>query len=231
MPLIPAATVMVMRTEKDVPEFLLVHRHPNVPVLGNVWVFPGGRLADTDDQNGNRNRALRACAVRETREEAGLVLDPVRLVRLLQWETPENISKRFDTRFYATILKDRPEVRVDGHEIIDHRWLAADKALRHHHQNEIQLSPPAFVILSWAASLKTAGQFINHFRNVSGQTIKPRNIPLPDGSCNLFKGDVAYANGDLSVDGERHRLWMRDSGWDYEGGPQKGFGNPEANIG
>jgi 8-oxo-dGTP pyrophosphatase MutT (NUDIX family) len=215
---IPAATVMVMHAEKDIPTFLLVHRHPNVPVLGNVWVFPGGRLADADRKNGNNN-ALGACAVRETKEEAGLELHPASLISLLQWETPENIPKRFDTRFFATVLRDRPTVRVDGYEIDDHQWLTAEMALRHHHQNEIQLSPPAYVILSWAASLETVDEFLAYFSNNPNRRIKPRNIPLPDGSCNLFKDDTAYESGDLAADGEKHRLWMRETGWHYEGGP------------
>jgi len=219
MPLIPAATVMVIHVNKSGPEFLLVRRHPNVPVLGNVWVFPGGRLSDVDINNGNKNSALRSCAVRETREEAGLELDPSRLVRIIQWETPENIPKRFDTRFFAAVLKNRPTVRVDGYEIIDHLWLTAETALRYHDQNEIQLSPPAYVILSWAASLEAADEFLAYFSNDPERRIKPKNIPLPDGSCNLFKGDTAYESGDLAAGGERHRLWMRESGWAYEGGP------------
>jgi len=219
MSLIPAATVMITHAEESQPAFLLVRRHPSVPVLGNVWVFPGGRLSEADTSNANPNKALRACAARETKEEAGLNLDPSRLIRILQWETPENILKRFDTRFFAAVLDRRPTVRVDGYEIIDHRWLTAGAALRHHDLNKIQLSPPAYVLLSWAAALRTTDQFLAFFRKDPTQRVKPRNIALADGSCNLFKDDVAYESGDLALEGDRHRLWMRASGWCYEGGP------------
>ena len=219
MPLIPAATVIVMHEKESRPDFLLVRRHPDVPVLGNVWVFPGGRLSHEDMDNGDRSSALRTCAVRETKEEAGLELDPSRLVRVLQWETPENLPKRFDTRFFAAILENQPEIQVDGYEIVEHQWMTADAALRFHDLNEIQLSPPAYVLLSWAAFLGSAERILTFLRKAPTQRVKPRNIPLPDGSCNLFKDDVAYESGDLALDGSRHRLWMRETGWHYEGGP------------
>ena len=219
MSLIPAATVMVMHPKDPAPEFLVVHRNPDLPVQGNVWVFPGGRLAATDTQNGANGNALRACAVRETREEAGLDLDPAKLIKVVRWETPEGIPKRFDARFFLVPLAHKPVVQVDGREIVGYRWLTAEGALRHHHQREIELSAPGFVLLSWILSLGAAEKILSHFRQSPPLHVKPRLIQLSDGRCNVYQEDAAYESGDLMRSGPRHRLWMRESGWRYEGNP------------
>lgn len=219
MPLISAATVMLMHPQASGPQFLLVRRNPVLPVQGNVWVFPGGRLAAIDSQNAVNGNALRACAVRETQEEAGVALDPAALIRMVRWVTPEGIPKRFDTRFFLAYGVDRPSVQVDGHEIIDHRWLTAAEALQQHRQGQILLSPPGFVLLTWMVTLGSVEEILAYFRQAPTPHFKPRLIQLPDGGCNLYAEDAAYQTGNLDQPGPRHRLWMREAGWRYEGNP------------
>ena len=219
MPLISAATVMIMHTGKRLPEFLLVLRSPNVSFQGNVWVFPGGSLSKSDVTSDGEENALKRCAVRETKEESGIKIDPATLTWMARWVTPEGMPKRFDTRFYLSRIGDRPAVHVDGHEIIDFQWLTADAALANHQKGKIRLSPPAFVLLSWAASLRTAEKLMAFFRNAPPIHFKPRYFSLPDGACTLYQDDVAYETGDLTIGGRLHRLLMLDSGWRYIGGP------------
>ncbi len=219
MPLISAATVMIMNTGQRLPEFLLVLRSPELSFQGNVWVFPGGRVSKGDVAYEGKESALRKCAVRETKEESRIKLDPATLTRMARWETPEGMPRRFDTQFYLSRVTDRPAVQVDGREIINFQWVMADSALTAHQKGKIRLSPPAFVLLSWAASLKTADNLLAFFRTAPPIHFKPRYVPLPDGACTLYQDDVAYETGDLTIRGQLHRLLMLDSGWRYIGGP------------
>src|SRR6476646_1566674 len=85
----PAATVLLVRPATRGFEVFMVQRHRRSGFLPNAWVFPGGRVDDTDRLTGHprvRGRlalaglsesgalAYGVAAVRETFEEAGLWL-------------------------------------------------------------------------------------------------------------------------------------------------------------
>src|ERR687885_746628 len=67
---------------------------------------------------------LRAAAVREVGEEAGLALpDPAALVPFARWITPERVRIRYDTTFYLAPAPAGQRPRPDGREIVAVRWL------------------------------------------------------------------------------------------------------------
>ncbi len=96
VPILPAATVVLVREETG--EVLLLLRHARHGFMANVWVFPGGRVDETDvaatttpaaaeqatspgpaDHSADYPAFIRA-AIRETWEEAGILLtDPPRI--------------------------------------------------------------------------------------------------------------------------------------------------------
>ena len=90
-------------------EVLLGQRNPHARFMPGVWVFPGGALDDADFEAGGdeeldpEERAYRACGVREVEEEVGLAVDPAELRPSSRWITPEQVSIRFDTRFYVAL--------------------------------------------------------------------------------------------------------------------------------
>ncbi len=95
-PPVAAATVMVLRDAPDGLQVLMVRRHPNSPVLGGSWVFPGGKVGADDaafppdwcdvpadamraaladaELPLDMARALHVAAIRETLEECGLLI-------------------------------------------------------------------------------------------------------------------------------------------------------------
>src|SRR4051794_41347554 len=58
-----------MRDSDAGPEVLLVQRNPASRFMGGAWVFPGGAVHGDEE-------AAADTAIRETEEEAGLLLDP-----------------------------------------------------------------------------------------------------------------------------------------------------------
>src|SRR2546421_430461 len=94
----PAATVILLGGGADGLEVLLVQRNPESRFMGGAWVFPGGAV---DRDEGEGQDALRAAAIRELSEEAGIVIDDAtQLVPFSRWITPPQVKIRFDTWFY-----------------------------------------------------------------------------------------------------------------------------------
>ena len=179
-------------------------------------MFPGGRLDPTDYAAGDDTvAAARRAAVREAREEAGLVLSPDALVLVSRWITPTPLPKRFDTWFFAGLGNDSP-VEVDGGEIHDHRWVTPADALTGQRAGEIELPPPTFVTILRLAQHGRAADALAAFARGPVETFEPRLHPIEGGAVTLYAGDAGYDAGDLECPGPRHRLWIREDGWRYE---------------
>ncbi|MEX2469986.1 MAG: NUDIX hydrolase [Pseudohongiellaceae bacterium] len=149
---VPAATVAVVRenTQRTDLEVLLLLRNARLVFLGGHWVFPGGRI-DADDFAAADDRleypAARLAAVREAREEAGLQLDPERLLHTAHWTTPPNLPRRFSTWFFVYPLSETAAVCVDNDEILDYRWLTPRQALAEAEARRLALASPTVATL------------------------------------------------------------------------------------
>lgn len=134
-------------------------RHPDMAFLANKFVFPGGRVDDADltaqppedlhpavaeklllEMRGKaspeRARALAIAAVREVREETGLILgnpDSPPLAALAYFAraiTPPDRPRRFDTRFFmanANLVADKT-LGGDG-ELSDLAWFTLEQTI------------------------------------------------------------------------------------------------------
>ena len=126
--------MVVLRDAARGLEVYLVKRSRTVDFMAGAHVFPGGRLDEADV-------SLAACAVRETFEEAGLVLDPGALVPWVRWITPEVSPKRFDARFFLARAPEGQEPKVDGREATEGLWIAPAAALQRWEEGGMQLAP------------------------------------------------------------------------------------------
>jgi 8-oxo-dGTP pyrophosphatase MutT (NUDIX family) len=143
-----AAGVILLRGGADALEVLLVKRTPEARFMGGVWVFPGGAVDVVDADAAGATEAEndaphRAAAVRELREEAGIAVDDlVGLALFSRWITPEEVSIRFDTRFFLAPAPAGQEPVIDGTEVVDHGWFSPQAALDAHQREEIMLVFP-----------------------------------------------------------------------------------------
>jgi 8-oxo-dGTP pyrophosphatase MutT (NUDIX family) len=150
-----AATLILVRGGREV---MMGQRAAGHVFMPDKWVFPGGRVDPGDAKapavreltpeteallraGGLVRRPPRAfalAAVRETREEAGLVLgaeqgpDLSKLVFVARAITPPNRPRRFDARFFladaqAVLAHDEP---VAGEELLHTKWFGLEEALR-----------------------------------------------------------------------------------------------------
>ena len=168
-----AATLIIVRRDRQKPQVLMGKRHGGHDFMPNLWVFPGGRIDRSDFRAPfatdlrpdvaalfeahipmNRGRALALTAIRETFEEAGLLLAKQAPVRPLAgpWRefaaegaapdlealeivaravTPPMLAKRFDTWF---LMADAErlislERKPDCGELEEIAWVDFDEAI------------------------------------------------------------------------------------------------------
>jgi 8-oxo-dGTP pyrophosphatase MutT (NUDIX family) len=187
-----AATVLVLRDAPDGPEVYLVKRSRAVDFMAGAHVFPGGRLDKSDsaasacallsagvgalqqrlgeELSPARAAGLFVAAIRETFEEAGLLLgrlaagwnpedarnavaggaqfttlvdrlDAAALVPWVRWVTPEISPRRFDARFFLARAPEGQVPRVDGREVTEGVWLRPAEAIGRWLDGDMMLAP------------------------------------------------------------------------------------------
>jgi 8-oxo-dGTP pyrophosphatase MutT (NUDIX family) len=172
-----AATVILLRGDTTTLELLLVKRTEQARFMGGVWVFPGGAVDESDPplQGTDAIDAHRAAAARELFEEAGVTLsDPTTLVEFSRWITPEEVSIRFDTRFFLAELPEGQEPHVDGEECVDHGWFTPRGALEAHEREQILLVFPTIKHLEQLSAFPTVAELLHYAGNRKVLPVQPK---------------------------------------------------------
>ena len=186
----PAATVIVLRGGADALEVLLVKRNPASKFMGGAWVFPGGAV---DRNEGEGQPALRAAAMRELGEEAGIELnDPDTLIPFSRWITPAAVKIRFDTWFYLTPLPDGATPEIDGNEIVDARWYEPRQALEAAGRGELLLVFPTIKHLEQISPFESARALMEYAQGREILPVQPRVVMQGETARILLPGEPGY---------------------------------------
>jgi 8-oxo-dGTP pyrophosphatase MutT (NUDIX family) len=215
----PAATTLLLRDTAAGLQTLLMQRALELVFHGGAWVFPGGRVEASDLTGEDALGAARRAAVRETYEEAGLVLLADRLVYFSHWTTPPERTRRFATWFFVAQVAPELEVVVDGGEMHAYCWLSPRDALQRHARGELELPPPTFVSLSVLSRCSSADEVLALARTAQPPVFVPRLRQSQTGEVALYHGDVAYDGAPLDQPGPRHRLSRLPNGYCYDQSP------------
>lgn len=214
-PLIPAATVMLLRDLNGRLEVLMLRRNKQLKSFGGAWVFPGGRVDKTDGEGEGELARAKAAAIRETMEETGLDIQGVDLATLSCWIPPVQEKRRFSTWFFAVRAPDAP-VQIDQGEIHDYRWVCPREFLAQIPSSDIMIVPPTFVSLKTLADFSSVNGVMRHIHGAQTDIFETRFIKKPSGFVTLWQADAAYETQELDIEGPRHRLICHQDGWYYE---------------
>lgn len=185
-----AATVIVLRGGEIGLEVLLVKRNPAARFMGGAWVFPGGAV---DRGEGEGDAALRAAALRELSEEAGIDLSgPDDLVPFSRWITPPQVKIRFDTWFFLAELPAGASPTVDGHEVVDARWYQPAAALQAGDEGEVLLVFPTIKHLEQLSCFGSAGELLSYARGSEIRPVQPRVIMSGEQARVVLPGEPGY---------------------------------------
>ena len=110
-PLIPAATIMLLRESGGRIEVLMLRRNRQLKAFAGAWVFPGGRVDEGDAPGQDEITRAKAAAMRETQEEAGLDISGSSMETLSCWIPPVQEKRRFSTWFFVCLLYTSPSPR------------------------------------------------------------------------------------------------------------------------
>jgi 8-oxo-dGTP pyrophosphatase MutT (NUDIX family) len=186
----PAATVILLRGGADALEVLLVQRNPQARFMGGAWVFPGGSVDRTE---GEGDAALRAAAVREVAEEAGIeIADPRILVPFSRWITPAQVKTRFDTWFYLAPVASDTSPSIDGGEIVDARWMSPSAALEAGSNGELFMVFPTIKHLEQLSAFESADAVIDHASDREVRPVQPRVLRSGETARIVLPGEPGY---------------------------------------
>lgn len=174
----PAASIVLLRRggkhAQRALEVLMLKRSEEAKFMPGVWVFPGGSL---DEADGAEEAGLRACAVRELAEEAGIELAPEEeLVPFTRWITPELIATRFDAWFFLALAPAHTPPQPDGVETTEARWFEPAAALAAQDAGELVLSFPTRTQLGWLAEFRSSDEALAAYRDRALTPILPKVV-------------------------------------------------------
>lgn len=186
----PAATVILARGGDRALEVLLVQRNPKARFMAGAWVFPGGAV---ERGEGSGEETLRATAIRELQEEAGIrIAGPQELVSFSRWITPAEVRTRFDTWFYVAKLPAGEQAEVDGREVVDARWCPPAAALEAATRGELLLVFPTIKHLEQLSAFDTADELIAHARGRTVRPVQPRVLVRGESATIVLPGEPGY---------------------------------------
>jgi 8-oxo-dGTP pyrophosphatase MutT (NUDIX family) len=185
-----AATVILLRGGRKTLEVLLAQRNPAARFMGGAGVFPGGAVSA---QDGDGEPGLRAAAVRELREEAGVELgDPAALVAFSRWITPAAVKIRYDTWFFLAPAPAGAEPRIDGGEVVDARWFTPPAALSAARSGQILLVFPTIKHLEQLSGFGSADELLEHARTQAVAPVQPRVVVTGETARIVLPGEPGY---------------------------------------
>ena len=216
--LIPAATALLVRDGADGVETLMLRRNSKI-AFGGMWVFPGGSV-DPEDKRDTHEESARIAAVREIEEETQLQVDADHLVPWSYWEPPARPTqqgsgpiRRFATWFFACPAP-AGDVTIDMGEIHEHRWLTPAAALDLRRQGEIEIVPPTWITLTQLSRHGSVEAAMTWARSAPTREFCTRPIGK-DPMTLAWAGDEAYPGDGAGAAGDRNRLVMHESEWEY----------------
>lgn len=146
-----AGTVVLLRPGSPPDDIdggleVLLLRRPSRGSFADAWVFPGGKVEESDRRpgDGEVDEARRA-GIRETWEEVGLVIDDA--VVLSRWQPPTEAPVRIRTWFFLAEAPDGA-LKLSADEVVDARWMSPAQALARHATGEWTLFPPTWMTLN-----------------------------------------------------------------------------------
>jgi 8-oxo-dGTP pyrophosphatase MutT (NUDIX family) len=187
-----AAVVLMRRGRKHSSaglEVLLGRRTSRARFMADVWVFPGGAV----DGTGNDDAAHRETALRELEEEASITLSsPDDLVPFSRWITPAEVKVRYDTHFYLALAPAHCAPEPDGEEIVEVRWFAPVEALELHRAGELLLVFPTIKKLETLSRFASPEEALTTVGAVAVEPILPRIDTSGPEPRVLLPGDPDY---------------------------------------
>lgn len=191
---VTAATVLLLRDSSVGPEVFLMRRSRTMPFAPGMFVFPGGRLDQVDEQAGTATDhqsllstaqranltvphlvALMACASREVQEEAGIDLPRDALTLVGRWVTPEFEPRRYDVHFFAAEVGSGQRPFSASSETDEADWYQVATCIEQFAQGRMPMLPPTLAMLADCANYASVAEILEQ---LGSRVVRP-HLPRP----------------------------------------------------
>ena len=119
------------------------------------------------------------------------------------WETPLEERKRWSARFFLAEMPSGQNVRHDGSELTDSRWLSAAEALSIGRDGGMKIPFPTIRSLKTLSEFASVGELLDWARDKAQKGVdkmRPMKIKIGDKSKYVIPGDPEYpAGGDTQT--------------------------------
>jgi len=230
-----AATVVLIREANGGLETFLLKRSGSKTIVGEAYVFPGGKL-DPEDQSADAIAALGlaqspqqmlgepglsesmagamfVAACRETFEETGVRLNGAQLLPLSRWITPKTpamMRRRFDTRFFIGLMPDGQTAVHDGQEAKDSHWYEPRDALRDYVDGKINLAPPQLMSLAAIARHSSFESLAESLRGIEPPLVEPKGYKLDGERAMAYPGHPEHPISTRGMPGPLSLVWKEN---------------------
>jgi 8-oxo-dGTP pyrophosphatase MutT (NUDIX family) len=156
----------------------------------------------------------------------GWVLAFSRLKRWAHWITPELMKRRYDTRFFLTVLSERQVCRPDRRETVHGLWITPREGLMGNLDGGIPLSPPTLVTLHELSRYRRMKDLESSLESRSwGASLFPRLVPVENGAVILEPWDPHHRQDVITLDPQTlekavlpieapfSRIWLHNGIW------------------
>ena len=140
--------------------------------------------------------------------EAGIELATDALVPFARWITPEAEQRRYDARFFMTVLPEGQEGRHDDRETVSSLWATPARMLEAFHSGAIFLAPPTLRAFELLAETSTVDAALALCAQQTLAPICPRFVPS-DPPMLVLPGDPEHEVREPRVAGPT-RFTLRD---------------------
>jgi 8-oxo-dGTP pyrophosphatase MutT (NUDIX family) len=162
-------------------------------VVREVFEETGVLLARTEDGQWARDTsdaAMETLRLKLMDNTAGLLdivrsckcrIDFEQVVYFAHWITPVAEPRRYDTRFFATVLPAGRSVRPDPREMTDALWLPPNHALERFAVGQLPMVFPTVRTLEQLSSFNSTAEALRALRTRAVEPVLPRLVRTKDG--------------------------------------------------
>lgn len=214
LPAVPprlASTVMLLRDGDSGLEVYVQARQSSMPFAGGMLAFPGGgadavdaraSLAHGDDWARRLGAGVDAArtfvhaAIRETREETGVVLTAKDLYPWAHWITPRFEPRRYDTWFFVAPMPEGASARDISGEASSAGWTRPAEVLERAARRDVAMLPPTRIVLDELAGFADVSSCLDVAVGRHVDAVMPGWIDDGDAVYAVLPGDDAYPGDD-----------------------------------
>ena len=176
-------------------------------------------IAFNSDEHVGRFRDYRlalaegSMTLREVMKREGLQPDLDALVLFAHWITPEIEIKRFDTRFFVTVVPPEQEAVHDDRETTHGEWMDPAEAVERCRREEIALPPPTWTTLRTMARFSTVDEVLTWARARRVVSVQPGFIKNDQVTMLTLPGDPTYPPVEGFETPEETRFILANGRW------------------